>query len=152
VVSGTVEPKCRTTQIGYGGKKGDDPFDKIFTLSTGNVCHNPDFVIHLELIHSHPRIIVTAFGFLPGYYFTLFTIDIIGRKWLQFGGFIMSCLFLAILAGEVDHLGKGPLIACFTFLQFFLTLVPIPEHVSPRPSFLTTSTHVLTNSYSYRGR
>ncbi|PVG01115.1 phosphate transporter [Serendipita vermifera] len=86
-------------QIGYGGKKGDDPFDKLFTLATGNI-------------------IVTALGFLPGYYFTLFTIDIIGRKWLQFGGFLASALFLAIMAGEVNHLGKGPLIACFTFLQF----------------------------------
>jgi hypothetical protein len=42
------------TQIGYGGKKGDDPFDKLFTLATGNVRHNPYFVNLLELIHSHP--------------------------------------------------------------------------------------------------
>ncbi|PVG01124.1 phosphate transporter [Serendipita vermifera] len=85
------------TQIGYGGKTGDT-YDKLFQLATGNI-------------------IVTALGFLPGYYFTLFTIDIIGRKWLQFGGFLASALFLAILAGEIDHIGKAPLIVCFTFLQ-----------------------------------
>jgi PHS family inorganic phosphate transporter-like MFS transporter len=56
---------------------------------------------------------------LPGYYVTLFTIDIIGRKWLQFGGFLMAALFLAIMAGEINTIGKGPLVACFTFLQFF---------------------------------
>uniref|UniRef100_UPI003B642BC1 Phosphate transporter n=1 Tax=Serendipita indica TaxID=65672 RepID=UPI003B642BC1 len=86
-------------QIGFAGKTGD-VYDKLFQLATGNI-------------------IVTALGFLPGYYFTLFLIDIVGRKKLQFMGFIMSGLFLAILAGEIDHIGKGPLLACFTFMQFF---------------------------------
>ncbi|KAG9056123.1 hypothetical protein FS842_000262 [Serendipita sp. 407] len=86
-------------QIGYSGKTGD-VFDQLFDVATGNI-------------------IVTALGFLPGYYVTLFLIDIVGRKKLQFMGFIMSGLFLAILAGEINHLGKGPLVACFTFMQFF---------------------------------
>jgi PHS family inorganic phosphate transporter-like MFS transporter len=86
-------------QIGYSGK-GQDIWGQLYALATGNL-------------------IVTALGFLPGYYVTLFTIDIIGRKWLQFGGFLMASLFLAILAGEINHIGKGPLLACFTFLQFF---------------------------------
>lgn len=85
--------------IGYGGTTGD-AWDKLFAVATGNI-------------------IITALGFLPGYYFTLFTIDIVGRKNLQFMGFAMTALFLGILAGEIDHIGKGPLLACFTFLQFF---------------------------------
>lgn len=85
--------------IGYGGTSGDT-YDKLFAVATGNI-------------------IITALGFLPGYYFTLFTIDIVGRKGLQFMGFAMTSLFLGILAGEIDHIGKGPLLACFTFLQFF---------------------------------
>ena len=87
------------TQIGFAGKTGD-VYDKLFALATGNI-------------------IVTALGFLPGYYFTLFLIDIVGRKKLQFMGFAMSGLFLAILAGEINHLGKAPLLVCFTFMQFF---------------------------------
>ncbi|CCA74169.1 probable PHO84-Inorganic phosphate permease [Serendipita indica DSM 11827] len=86
-------------QIGYDGKKGD-VYDKLFSLATGNI-------------------IVTSLGFLPGYYFTLFLIDIVGRKKLQYMGFAMSGLFLAILAGEINHLGKAPLLVCFTFMQFF---------------------------------
>jgi PHS family inorganic phosphate transporter-like MFS transporter len=86
-------------QIGYSGK-GQDIWGQLNALAVGNI-------------------IVTALGFLPGYYVTLFTIDIFGRKWLQFGGFLMAGLFLAILAGEINHIGKGPLVACFTFLQFF---------------------------------
>jgi PHS family inorganic phosphate transporter-like MFS transporter len=104
-------------QIGYSGK-GEDIWGQLYALATGNVCAT---ICQLSIteIDIRLQVIVTALGFLPGYYVTLFTIDIIGRKWLQFGGFLMAGLFLAILAGEINHIGKGPLVAVFTFLQFF---------------------------------
>lgn len=116
------------SQIGYGGAHGDT-WDKLFNVATGNM-------------------IVTALGFLPGYYFTLFTIDIIGRKWLQFGGFLASGLFLAILAGEIGHIGKAPLVVCFTFMQFFFnfgantTTCTLSFH-----SFLSISISLYMNYY-----
>jgi len=85
--------------IGYGGTTGDT-YDKLFAVATGNI-------------------IITALGFLPGYYVTLFTIEYLGRKNIQLMGFAMAALFLGILAGEINSIGKGPLLACFTFLQFF---------------------------------
>jgi PHS family inorganic phosphate transporter-like MFS transporter len=86
-------------QIGFDGKKGT-PWEKLFKVSTGNM-------------------IVTALGFVPGYYVSILTIEKLGRKWIQIQGFLMAALFLGILAGNFHHLSKPAFIVCFAFLQFF---------------------------------
>jgi len=85
------------------------------------------------------NIIIAAAGFLPGYYFTMVTIEYLGRKKIQFGGFLFEALFLAIIAGDFKQLQhqKGGFIAAFTFLQFFFnfganaTTFIIPAEVYP---------------------
>ncbi|EAU80994.2 phosphate transporter [Coprinopsis cinerea okayama7 len=86
-------------QIGFDGSTGT-PWNKMFKVSTGNM-------------------IITALGFVPGYYATVLTIETLGRKWIQIQGFLMSALFLAILAGLFEKLSKVQFIVCFAFLQFF---------------------------------
>ena len=54
-----------------------------------------------------------------GYYVSAFTIEWLGRKWIQIQGFLACALFLGILAGKFDTLGKVPFIVLFTLLQFF---------------------------------
>ncbi|KAJ7261367.1 major facilitator superfamily domain-containing protein [Mycena haematopus] len=85
------------------------------------------------------NIIIAVGGFLPGYYFTLFTIEYLGRKKIQMMGFIMNAIIFAIMAGKYDtlkHHSSG-LIACFIFLQFFFnfganaTTFVIPAEVFP---------------------
>ncbi|KAJ2918743.1 hypothetical protein MD484_g1647, partial [Candolleomyces efflorescens] len=95
-------------QIGFDGKTGTE-WHRLFKVSTGNL-------------------IVTALGFVPerltwdmlvGYYATVLTIEILGRKWIQIQGFLMAALFLGILAGLFETLSKVQFIVCFAFLQFF---------------------------------
>nr|GAT52628.1 predicted protein [Mycena chlorophos] len=86
-------------QIGFAGKTGSD-WEKLYKISVGNI-------------------IITALGFVPGYYVTILTIEKLGRKWIQIQGFLMAALFLAILAAKFDTLSKAGFIVCFTFLQFF---------------------------------
>lgn len=86
-------------QIGFDGKEGT-PWEKMFKVSTGNM-------------------IITALGFVPGYYATVLTIETLGRKFIQLQGFLMAALFLAILAGLFETLTKVQFIVCFAFLQFF---------------------------------
>ncbi|KAK7063415.1 MFS inorganic phosphate transporter [Favolaschia claudopus] len=86
-------------QIGFDGKNGSD-WEKLFKVSTGNI-------------------IITALGFVPGYYATVLLIEKLGRKWIQIQGFIMAGVFLAILAGNFHKLSKAGFIVCFAFLQFF---------------------------------
>ncbi|KAF9474916.1 phosphate transporter [Pholiota conissans] len=86
-------------QIGYDGSSGS-PWNRLFKISTGGI-------------------IITALGFVPGYYASVLTIEILGRKWIQIQGFLLAGLFLAILAGCFHTLSKVAFIVCFAFLQFF---------------------------------
>ncbi|TIB85892.1 MFS general substrate transporter [Wallemia mellicola] len=100
--------------------KNDEPFKYIWDNSIANL-------------------IITAAGFLPGYYVSMFTIEYIGRKWLQFGGFLLEALFLGIVAGAFDYLKEhsASFFACFALLQFFfnfganMTCFVIPAEVFP---------------------
>jgi PHS family inorganic phosphate transporter-like MFS transporter len=60
-------------QIGFDGSSGT-PWEMLFKIGTGNI-------------------IITALGFVPGYYATVLTIEIIGRKWIQIQGFLVTSLF-----------------------------------------------------------
>ncbi|KAJ7683780.1 MFS general substrate transporter [Mycena rosella] len=83
------------SQIGFDGKTGT-PWEKLFNLATGNI-------------------IITVLGFVPGYYATVFLIEILGRKWIQIQGFIMAAVFSA----KFNTLSKPGFIVCFSLLQFF---------------------------------
>ncbi|KAJ7618425.1 putative PHO84-inorganic phosphate permease [Roridomyces roridus] len=85
------------------------------------------------------NIIIAIGGFLPGYYFTLFTIEYLSRKKIQIMGLTMNAIIFAIMAGKYNtlkHHSSG-LIACFIFLQFFFnfganaTTFVIPAEVYP---------------------
>lgn len=86
-------------QIGFDGKSGTE-WNRLFKISTGNL-------------------IITALGFVPGYYASILTIEVLGRKWIQIQGFLMAALFLGVLAGKFHELSKAAFIVCFAFLQFF---------------------------------
>ncbi|KAK0210703.1 phosphate transporter [Desarmillaria ectypa] len=86
-------------QIGFDGSSGT-PWEKLFKVSTGGI-------------------IITALGFVPGYYVSVLTIEKLGRKWIQIQGFLMAALFLGVLAGKFHSLGSAGFIVCFAFLQFF---------------------------------
>ncbi|KAK7063412.1 MFS inorganic phosphate transporter [Favolaschia claudopus] len=86
-------------QIGFDGSNGSD-WEKLFKISTGNI-------------------IITALGFVPGYYATILLIETLGRKWIQIQGFLLAGVFLAILAGKFHTLSKPGFIVCFSLLQFF---------------------------------
>ena len=60
-------------QIGFDGKTGS-AWNKLFKIGVGNL-------------------IVTALGFVPGYYVSILTIEKLGRKWIQIQGFLLAALF-----------------------------------------------------------
>jgi len=86
-------------QIGFDGKEGT-AWNRLFKISTGSI-------------------IITALGFVPGYYATILTIEKLGRKWIQIQGFLMAAFFLAILAGLFNELSTAAFIVNFALLQFF---------------------------------
>lgn len=87
---------------GSGIDKNAITYSKLMKTATGNL-------------------IITVAGFLPGYFFTIGLVDIIGRKPIQLLGFGMNALFLGILAGKFNDYSKhtNQIFPLFVFLQFF---------------------------------
>ncbi|KAH7100420.1 inorganic phosphate transporter [Auriculariales sp. MPI-PUGE-AT-0066] len=104
-------------QIHFDGKNLS-PWHKLFKIATGNL-------------------IITALGFVPGYWVSTVLVEYIGRKPIQLGGFLAEAFFLAILAGKFHTLSTASFIAIFTLLQFFfnfganLTTFLYPAEVFP---------------------
>ncbi|KAG7086871.1 hypothetical protein E1B28_002792 [Marasmius oreades] len=104
-------------QIGFDGKTGT-AWERLFNVSTGGI-------------------IITALGFVPGYWATILTIETLGRKKIQLHGFLLAALFLGILAGKFDTLSHASFIVCFALLQFFfnfganMTIYIIPAELFP---------------------
>lgn len=86
-------------QIGFAGT-GGTAWHNLWEIAVGNL-------------------IITALGFLPGYYATVLTIEYFGRKWIQIQGFLLEALFLAILAINFHTLSTPVFCVCFALLQFF---------------------------------
>lgn len=64
--------------------------------------------------------IVALSSTVPGYWFTVFTIEYLGRRNIQFMGFFLMTLFMAILAGDytnltTSHVPSFVAIYCLTF-------------------------------------
>jgi PHS family inorganic phosphate transporter-like MFS transporter len=78
------------------------PYGKLMKTATGNL-------------------IITVAGFLPGYFFTIALVDVIGRKPIQIMGFTMNALFLGILAGKFNDYKAhtNQIFPLFVFLQLF---------------------------------
>lgn len=83
-----------------GSEPGATPWHKLFRIATGNL-------------------IITALGFVPGYWASILTVEYIGRKTIQLQGFLMAALFLAILAGKFHSLSTPAFVVLFALLQFF---------------------------------
>jgi MFS transporter, PHS family, inorganic phosphate transporter len=69
------------------------------------------------------NLIIAVSGYVPGYFFTIFLIEKMGRRWIQIQGFLVCALMFAILAGGYAKLSTGGKFACFAIAQVFL--IPI---------------------------
>lgn len=85
------------TEIGYDGKTGNTAWEKLHRLAIGNLIITALGFVPGQIPHPHallmhePKINLDLFH--SGYYVTVVTIEYIGRKKLQFFGFLMEALF-----------------------------------------------------------
>ena len=64
-------------QIGFDGHTGSTAWEKLYRLAVGNI-------------------IITALGFVPGYYATILTVEWLGRKKIQLMGFLMEAFSFSV--------------------------------------------------------
>jgi PHS family inorganic phosphate transporter-like MFS transporter len=70
------------------------------------------------------NIILVVAGAVPGYWFTVATVDTIGRKPIQFIGFLILTVLLAIIGFAFDKLPPHGLLALYVLCEFFFNFGP----------------------------
>lgn len=63
------------------------------------------------------NLIIAVAGYVPGYFFTIFFIEKLGRKWIQIQGFLIVALMFAIVAGGYHHIGTAGRFVCLAIAQ-----------------------------------
>jgi PHS family inorganic phosphate transporter-like MFS transporter len=91
---------------------------------------------HYLLRNAEGNMIIAVAGYVPGYFLTIAFIEILGRKWIQIQGFLVTALMFGILAGA-PNLGSGARFALIIIAQLFFNFGPnattfiIPGEVFP---------------------
>ncbi|KAI7784511.1 inorganic phosphate transporter pho84 [Diaporthe eres] len=70
------------------------------------------------------NLIIVLAGAVPGYWVTVATVDTIGRKPIQLGGFIILTILFIIMGFAYDKLGQNGLLAVYVLAQFFFNFGP----------------------------
>lgn len=65
------------------------------------------------------QLVLICAGSIPGYWFTVFTVDIFGRKPIQITGFIILTLIFAVIGFNFSNLSQQALLALYILAQFF---------------------------------
>ena len=68
--------------------------------------------------------IIVLAGAVPGYWVTVFTVDIIGRKPIQFMGFTILTVLFVVMGFAYNHIPANGLLAIFVLAQFFFNFGP----------------------------
>jgi PHS family inorganic phosphate transporter-like MFS transporter len=89
--------------IGYAGQS--NVYHNLFNICVGNI-------------------ILTCAGAIPGYWFSVATIDTLGRKTIQLGGFIILTAIFCIIGFAYNKLGNHGLLALYVLAQFFCNFGP----------------------------
>ena len=91
--------------IGYSTKGAHNTYEILFNTAVGNM------------------IIVLA-GAVPGYWVTVFTVDTLGRKPIQFMGFTILTILFVVMGFAYFHIPPNGLLAIFVLAQFFFNFGP----------------------------
>lgn len=102
--------------IGYSAK--DTVYVKLYNNAVGNL-------------------ILICAGSIPGYWVTVFTVDIVGRKPIQLMGFTVLTILFCVIGFAFNKLSQNGLLALYVLCQFFFNFGPnattfiVPGEVFP---------------------
>lgn len=70
------------------------------------------------------NLIIVLAGAVPGYWFTVATVDTIGRKPLQLAGFAILTILFIVMGFAYNHISSNGLLAIYVLAQFFFNFGP----------------------------
>ncbi|KAG5931489.1 acid phosphatase pho5 [Claviceps sorghi] len=83
------------------------------------------------------NLIIVLAGAVPGYWVSVATIDTLGRKTIQLGGFVILTILFIVMGFAYNHIDKNGLLAIYVLAQFFFNFGPntttfiVPGEVFP---------------------
>jgi PHS family inorganic phosphate transporter-like MFS transporter len=83
------------------------------------------------------QLVLICAGAIPGYWMTVFTVDKIGRKPIQVGGFAILTIIFCVLGFAWKSLGKIHLLVLYVLAQFFFNFGKPYLMTTPSPPRLT---------------
>ncbi|EDU50326.1 inorganic phosphate transporter 1-6 /Pi cotransporter [Pyrenophora tritici-repentis Pt-1C-BFP] len=84
------------------------------------------------------QVVLICAGALPGYWLTVFTVDTIGRRKIQIGGFGILTIIFCVLGFAWHGLNKMHLLVLYVLAQFFFNFGPnATTFISPAEIFPT---------------
>ena len=91
--------------IGYSTKNATTMYEYMYNTAVGNL------------------IIVLA-GAVPGYWVTVATVDTLGRKTIQLGGFAILTILFIVMGFAYNNISPNGLLAIYVLAQFFFNFGP----------------------------
>ena len=98
-------------------------FSSASLLSTMGFSKRDNLYLTLRNIAVGQTVLICA-GALPGYWLTVFTVDKLGRKPMQIGGFAILTLLFCVLGFAWQHLTHRHLLILYVLAQFFFNFGP----------------------------
>ena len=98
-------------------------FSSASLLSTMGFSKRDNLYLTLRNIAVGQTVLICA-GALPGYWLTIFTVDKLGRKPIQIGGFAILTLLFCVLGFAWQHLTHRHLLILYVLAQFFFNFGP----------------------------
>ncbi|KAG6041659.1 acid phosphatase pho5 [Claviceps citrina] len=83
------------------------------------------------------NLIIVLAGAVPGYWVSVATIDTLGRKTIQMGGFVILTILFIVMGFAYNHIDQNGLLAIYVLAQFFFNFGPntttfiVPGEVFP---------------------
>lgn len=98
-------------------------------LNSANILKTIGFAKSKNIYHSlynqaAGNLILVCAGSIPGYWFSVATVDTIGRKPVQFWGFTILTVLFCIIGFAYHKLSEGGLLALYILCQFFQNFGP----------------------------
>ncbi|OCK89833.1 phosphate:H+ symporter [Cenococcum geophilum 1.58] len=84
------------------------------------------------------QLVLICAGSIPGYWFTVATVDWLGRRVIQIAGFLILTVLFAVIGFHFENLTQGSLFALYVLAQFFFNWGPnATTFISPGEVFPT---------------
>lgn len=99
----------------YGLSLNNATILKVIGFSTSNANNVYEYLYNTAI----GNIIIVLAGAVPGYWVSVATIDTIGRKTIQMGGFMILTVLFIIMGFAYNKIGSNGLLAIYVLAQFF---------------------------------